>query len=100
MASAGDLLRLVKAIDVGKIIGKESVKVLRDLIPHSPNAPPPANETKLVAYGIAGGAPGVSAQLAIDPTGHYTRIVLCNGSPPMAMSMAAMIGEWIKQMPK
>jgi D-alanyl-D-alanine carboxypeptidase len=99
-ASTGDLLRLVKAIDAGKIIGKESVKVLRDLIPHPPNAPPPADDDKLEAYGIAGGAPGVSAQLAIDPTGYYTRVVLCNGSPPMAISMAATIAEWIKQMPK
>ena len=99
-ASTGDLLRLVQAVDGGKLLKKESVKVLRDLIPHPPNAPPPADETKLAAYGIAGGAPGVSAQLAIDPTAHYARVVLCNGSPPMAMSMAATIGEWIKQMPK
>jgi hypothetical protein len=99
-ASTGDLLRLVQAVDGGKLLKKESVKVLRDLIPHPPNTPPPADETKLAAYGIAGGGPGVSAQLAIDSTGHYTRVVLCNGSPPMAMSMAATIGEWIKQMPK
>jgi D-alanyl-D-alanine carboxypeptidase len=99
-ASAGDLFRLVKATDAGKLLKKESVKLLRDLIPHPPNAPPPEDETRLVAYGIAGGAPGVSAYLAIDPTGRYTRVVLCNGSPPMATSMAATISEWIKQMPK
>lgn len=99
-ASTGDLFRLVQAVDAGKLLKKESVKVLRDLIPHPPNAPPPADATRLTAYGIAGGAPGVSAQLAIDPMGRYTRVVLCNGSPPMAMSMAATIGEWIKQMPK
>ena len=99
-ASTGDLLQLVQAVDTGKLLKRESVKVLRDLIPHPPNAPPPADEARLEAYGIAGGAPGVNAQLSVNPTGHYTRIVLCNGSPPMAMSMAATIGEWIKQMPK
>jgi hypothetical protein len=36
--------------------------------------------------------------LAIDPSGYYTRVVLCNGTPPMAMSMAATIGMWIKEM--
>jgi hypothetical protein len=87
----------VQAIDAGKLLKKESVKALRDLIPHPPNAPPPADETKLEGYGIAGGAPGVNAYLAIDPTGHYTRVVLCNGSPPMASSMAATISEWMKQ---
>ncbi len=99
-ASASDLLRLVQAIDAGKLISKESLKLLRDMIPHPPNAPPHADETRLTAYGIGGGAPGVSAGLSIDPTGRYTRVVLCNAGPPMAMSMGAAISEWIKQMPK
>jgi D-alanyl-D-alanine carboxypeptidase len=98
--SAGDLLRLVEAIDAGKLISKDSVKLLRAMIPRPPDAPPPADQTKLQAYGIEGGAPGVSAQLVIDPTGRYTRVVLCNGSPPMAMSMGATIREWLKQMPR
>src|ERR1700736_1690693 len=97
---AGDLLRLVQAINGGKLISKESVKLLRDMIPHPPNAPPPPDDTKLAAYGIGGGAPGVNTGLSIDPIGHYTRVVLCNMSPPMAMSMGATISEWIKQMPK
>ena len=99
-ASAGDLLRLVQTINSGKLISKESVKLLREMIPHPPNAPLPSDETKLTAYGIGGGAPGVNAGLAIDPTGRYTRVVLCNAGPPMAMSMGAAISEWIKQMPK
>ena len=99
-ASTGDLLRLVQALDAGKLLQKESVKLLRDLIPHPPNAPAPADESKLEGYGIAGGAPGVSAQLAIDPAGHYTRIILCNSTPPMAMSMGATIGAWLKLRPK
>jgi D-alanyl-D-alanine carboxypeptidase len=99
-ASAGDLLRLVQAINAGRLISKESVKVLRGLIPTPPNAAPAADESKLVAYGIGGGAPGVSALLSIDPTGHYTRVVLCNGSPPMAMAMGAAIREWLQHLPK
>lgn len=95
-ASAGDLLRLVQAIDAGKLVKKESVQLLRDLIPRAPNAPPPGESAIFAPYGIAGGAPGVSAQLNIDPTGKYVRVVLCNDSPPMAQSMAATIGEWLK----
>jgi len=99
-ASIGDLVRLVQAINSGKIIGKDSVKVLREMIPRPPDAPAPADETKLMAYGIEGGAPGVSGQLVIDPTGRYTRVILCNGGPPMAMSMGMTIRGWIRQLPK
>ena len=99
-ASSGDLLRLVQAINAGKLISKGSVKVLREMIPRPPEAPAPSDETKLMAYGIEGGAPGVSAQLVIDPTGRYTRVILCNGGPPMASSMGATIREWVKLMSK
>jgi len=99
-ASVGDLLRLVQAIDAGKLLSKESIQILRDFIPHPPDAPPPSDPGRLTAYGIVGGAPGVSAQLSVDPSGRYVRIVLCNASPPMAMSMAATIGEWLKQLPR
>lgn len=99
-ASAGDLFRLVQAMDAGKLLSPESVEALRGLIPRPPDAPPPSDDRKLVGYGIVGGAPGVSTQLSIDPTGKYTRVILCNGSPPMAMAMAAAIREWIEQMPK
>jgi CubicO group peptidase (beta-lactamase class C family) len=99
-ASAGDLLRLVLTINAGKLIRKESVKLLRDMIPHPPNAPRPPDETKMAAYGIGGGAPGVNAGLSIDPTGRYTRVVLCNAGPPMAMSIGAAIADWIGHMPK
>lgn len=99
-ASAGDLLKLVQALNAGRLISKESVKVLRGLIPTPPNAAPPADESKLVAYGIGGGAPGVSALLSIDPTGRYTRVILCNASPPMAMAMGTTIRGWLQQLSK
>jgi D-alanyl-D-alanine carboxypeptidase len=99
-ASAGDLLCLVQAIDAGKLLSKESIQTLREFIPHPPDAPPPSDPSRLTAYGVVGGAPGVSAQLSIDPSGRYVRIVLCNAGPPMAMSMAATIGEWVKQLPR
>lgn len=99
-ASAGDLFRLVEAINAGKLIKPESVSVLRSMVPRPPDEPHPADATKLMGYGIEGGAPGVGAQLVIDPLGRYTRIILCNSGPPTAMSMGATIREWIKQMPK
>ncbi len=97
-ATASDLLKLVQSINADKLMSQESVKILRGLIPHPPNTPPPADETKLTGYGIGGGAPGVSAQLVVDPTGRYTWVVLCNGSPPMAMSMGTTIRQWVKGM--
>ena len=98
-ASAGDLLKFTQAINSGKLLKAESVTLLNTLVPRPPGAPT-GGPGKLVAYGIEGGAPGVSAQLVLDPTGHYTRIVLCNGGPPMAMQMAFTIREWFRQMPK
>lgn len=38
--------------------------------------------------------------IVLDPTGHYTRIVLCNEGPSMAMQMAFTIREWFRQIPK
>jgi CubicO group peptidase (beta-lactamase class C family) len=99
-ATARDLFRLVQSINGGKLIKKDSVKFLREMVPSPPNAPPPSDESKLVGYGIAGGAPGVSAQLNIDPAGQYIRIILCNSSPPMAMAMSGTIRSWIQQLPK
>ncbi|MBV9009601.1 MAG: beta-lactamase family protein [Verrucomicrobia bacterium] len=99
-ASAGDLFRLIQAIDKGKLLHKESIKTLRQLIPSPPGSPGPADESKLAAYGISGGAPGVSAQLAVDPQGYFTRVVLCNSSPPMAMAMGVTIRSWMRQLPK
>jgi D-alanyl-D-alanine carboxypeptidase len=99
-ASAIDLFRLLQAVNAGKLIRPESVRVLRDLIPRPPDAPSPADPVKLIGYGISGGAPGVSATLAVDPNGRYTRVILCNTGPTMAISMAATIREWVNQMPR
>lgn len=99
-ASAADLFRLVETINAGKLIKPESIRGLRSMIPRPPDAPPPADMNKLEAYGISGGGPGVGAELVIDPTGHYTRVILSNGGPPMTMSMGATIRQWLSGMPK
>ncbi len=99
-ATASDLYRLVEAVDAGKLIKPESINVIRRLMPAPPNAPPLADSVKLTSYGIQGGAPGVNSNLSIDPTGRYTRVVLCNSGPPMASTMGATIRAWIKDMPE
>jgi CubicO group peptidase (beta-lactamase class C family) len=99
-ASAGDLLRLVQAVHGGKLLRPESVNVLNSLVPRPPGAPAPQNENKLIGYAIQGGAPGVNAQLAIDATGRYTRVILCNAEPPMASSMGTTIRDWVAQLRK
>lgn len=97
--SAGDLLKFTQAVNGGKLLKPENVTILNNLLPKPPGAPT-GEPGKLVAYGIEGGAPGVTAQLVLDPTGRYTRIVLCNEGPSMAMQMAFTIREWFRQMPK
>ena len=99
-ASARDLYRLVVALNSGKLIRPESFEIIRSLVPAPPNVPARADRTKKLTYGIQGGAPGVSAQLVIDPTGPYIRIVLCNSGPPMASAMGATIREWTSHLPK
>jgi CubicO group peptidase (beta-lactamase class C family) len=99
-ASARDLFRLIEAINAGKLIKPDAIATLRSMIPRPPDAPPPADLSKLAAYGIEGGAPGVNGQLVIDPSGHYTRVVLCNSGPPMASSMGMTIREWLNHIPK
>lgn len=96
--STGDLLHFTQAVNAGKLLKPESVTILNGLLPKPPGAPAGA-PGQLIGYGIEGGAPGVSAQLVLDPTGHYTRIVLSNGEG-MAMQMAFTIREWFRQMPK
>ncbi len=99
-ASAEDLFRLLEAVNRGNLIKRDTIALLRDLVPRPPDAAAPADNGKLFGYGISGGAPGVSATLAVDPSGRYTRVVLSNSGPPMAMSMAATIRHWIDHMPK
>lgn len=97
-ATARDLYRLVEAIDAGKLIKPESINVIRRLMPAPANAPPLRDSVKLTSFGIQGGAPGVNSSLSIDPTGRYTRVVLCNSGPPMASMMATTIRAWIQGM--
>jgi CubicO group peptidase (beta-lactamase class C family) len=102
-ASAADLARLVESVNDGRLLKPDSVKTLRQFMP----PPPPAGQTnqeikiadasKLSGQAVAGGAPGVSAELLIDASGQHTLVVLCNADPPMAMSMALTIREWLKQ---
>ncbi len=45
--------------------------------------------------GVAGGAPGINADLEIDPASGYTLVVLSNYDPPSAEGVARQIREWI-----
>jgi len=50
--------------------------------------------------GIAGGAPGINAELEIDPASGYTVIVLSNYDPPSATNVSRQIRKWIAQIEK
>ncbi len=48
---------------------------------------------------VNAGAPGASAQLVFDATGRYVRVILCNGSPLMSMTMGTTIRQWVEKLP-
>jgi D-alanyl-D-alanine carboxypeptidase len=74
-STAADLLKYVLALKEGKIY-----------LPDIANG-----------LGIAGGAPGINAQLEWDARSGYIVIVLANFDPPTASSMARKIVGWLPQ---
>jgi D-alanyl-D-alanine carboxypeptidase len=76
--TAGDLLRFSAALESGKLLDAAGTRsVLGEGI------------------GVAGGAPGINADLEIDPASGYTLVVLSNYDPPSAERVARQIREWI-----
>lgn len=77
-SNAPDLLKLADALEQGKLLDAERTAAV--LGP---------------GIGIAGGSPGVNADLEIDPRSGYTLIVLSNYDPPSAERIARQIRQWI-----
>jgi len=77
-ATAADLVRFGAALESGKLLD-------------------PAATRSVIGEGIgvAGGAPGINADLEIDPASGYTLVVLSNYDPPSAERVARQIREWI-----
>jgi len=46
----------------------------------------------------AGGAPGINAELDLNPVSGWTLVVLANGDPPMANKIARKINLWVKRL--
>ncbi len=78
-ATALDLLRFVTAMKGGKLIGREAGAWFG-----GPMA-------------LAGGAPGINAEIDIDPAPGYVVIVLSNYDPPAAGSVAKKITGLLKR---
>jgi len=77
-ASATDLLKFAAALEEGKLL--DAAGTAQVLGP---------------GIGIAGGAPGINADLEIDPQSGYVLVVLSNYDPPSAENVARQIRGWI-----
>ena len=80
-SNAGDLLRFRHALVEGKLLGpRYTAWVVTNQLPeHEPSI-------EGFAIGVAGGAPGVNAELELG--GDYTLVVLSNLDPPSARNVA------------
>ena len=77
-ATAADLLKFATALEGGQLLdARDTAGVLRGGI------------------GVAGGAPGINADVEIDPHSGYVLIVLSNYDPPSAERVAATIRGYI-----
>jgi len=77
-ANAPDLLNFAAALEQGKLLNaSDTSAVLRGGI------------------GVAGGAPGINADVEIDPASGYVLVVLSNYDPPSAERVAATIRGYI-----
>jgi len=77
-ASAPDLLKFAAALEDGKLL--DAAGTAQVLGP---------------GIGVAGGAPGINADLEIDPQSGYVLVVLSNYDPPSAENVARQIRGWI-----
>ena len=79
-STADDLLRLVLALEAGRLSAPETAR----------NA--------ASGFGIAGGAPGINASVETFPQIGYTVIVLSNYDPPTAVNAGRRIGALLKRL--
>ena len=77
-STAEDLLKFTIALRTNKLLSEAQTK-----------------RTLQGGLGIAGGAPGINAELEIDPGSGYTVIVLSNYDPPSAANISQQIRKWI-----
>lgn len=81
-STAGDLLKLAKALKSGKLV-----------IPSDDGTLP----SEFAGIGIAGGAEGINAAFLTSSKTGYTVIVLSNYDPPSAEGPAMQVNDWLKQ---
>jgi D-alanyl-D-alanine carboxypeptidase len=79
-STAMDLFRFAQALRTGKLLG------------------PLHKEWFSGPQGYAGGAPGINADLEIDPVPGWTVVVLGNYDPPAAVSLAQKIGVLLRRL--
>jgi len=78
-STADDLLKLVSALEAGKLSAPEAARFAAR------------------GMGIAGGSPGINASVETLPKNDYTVIVLSNYDPPASEKVARKIVSWVKR---
>jgi CubicO group peptidase (beta-lactamase class C family) len=78
-STAGDLLKLIAALESGKLAAPETARFAAS------------------GMGIAGGAPGISASVETLRRNGYRVIVLSNYDPPTSEKVARKISSWVKR---
>ncbi len=80
-STVDDLLKLVVALKENKL-----------------SAPSVSGEVSHQGIGIAGGAPGINAEVETNPETDYTIIVLSNYDPPAARNVARKINSYLERL--
>lgn len=96
-STVGDLLKFARALQSGKLVGKEYVKILTS--PKTELASPNYGYgfgvgTNPATTGHSGGFPGISSELIIFTNSEYTAVVLSNygfGSQPVTTKIRGMM---------
>ncbi|HEX8368743.1 MAG TPA: serine hydrolase domain-containing protein [Pyrinomonadaceae bacterium] len=96
-STVGDLLRFARALQNGKLVGKEYVKLLTSPKPEL-NSPEYGYgfgiDTDPNTFGHSGGFPGISSELIIFTNSDYAAVVLSNyggGSQPVTAKIRGLV---------
>ena len=93
-STAEDLLRLIRTLKAGRLLGPAGTAwVLGGPEPGTAKPGTPGGGSPL-PLGIAGGAPGINADLELN--GGDVVIVLSNLDPPAARRVGSLVAHWLE----
>jgi CubicO group peptidase (beta-lactamase class C family) len=95
-STAPDLLKFANALESDKLLAPDYTDwILGGPQPGTADQDAPGQRPRRL--GIAGGAPGINADLEMGLPGGYTVVVMSNLDPQAAIGTARMIAKWLSQ---